>query len=345
MTLRIGVIGTGAIGQDHIRRITNTLSGGKIVAVNDVNKEQANAVVNTQGLDAKVYDDGHDLIKAEEVDAIVVTSWGPTHEEFVLAAIEAGKPVFCEKPLATTAEGCKKIVDAEIAHGKPLLQVGYMRRYDTGYRALKKVIESGKIGETLMVHCAHRNPSVPDTYTGDMSIVDTFIHEIDVLRWLLDDDYVSVQVVAPKKTSKALEHLQDPIMVLLETKQGVRINAEVFVNCQYGYDIQCQVVGETGIVNLPEPSSVILRSDAKLSTDILVDWKERFIDSYDTELQDWINSTVKGEVNGPTAWDGYAAAVTSDACLEAKKSGAIVPISLEERPDFYNKNLTVAGSL
>lgn len=345
MTLRIGVIGTGAIGQDHIRRITNTLSGGEIVAVNDVNKEQANAVVNTQGLDAKVYDDGHDLIKAEEVDAIVVTSWGPTHEEFVLAAIEAGKPVFCEKPLATTAEGCKKIVDAEIAHGKPLVQVGYMRRYDTGYRALKKVIESGKIGEALMVHCAHRNPSVPDTYTGDMSIVDTFIHEIDVLRWLLDDDYVSVQVVAPKKTSKALEHLQDPIMVLLETKQGVRINAEVFVNCQYGYDIQCQVVGETGIANLPEPSSVILRSDAKLSTDILVDWKERFIDSYDTELQDWINSTVKGEVNGPTTWDGYAAAVTSDACLEAKKSGAIVPISLEERPDFYNKNLTVAGSL
>lgn len=345
MTLRIGVIGTGAIGQDHIRRITNTLSGGKIVAVNDVNKEQANAVVNTQGLDAKVYDDGHDLIKAEEVDAIVVTSWGPTHEEFVLAAIEAGKPVFCEKPLATTAEGCKKIVDAEIAHGKPLVQVGYMRRYDTGYRALKKVVESGKIGEALMVHCAHRNPSVPDTYTGDMSIVDTFIHEIDVLRWLLDDDYVSVQVVAPKKTSKALEHLQDPIMVLLETKQGVRINAEVFVNCQYGYDIQCQVVGETGIANLPEPSSVILRSDAKLSTDILVDWKERFIDSYDTELQDWISSTVKGEVNGPTAWDGYAAAVTSDACLEAKKSGAIVPISLEERPDFYNKNLTVAGSL
>ncbi|MFS3930417.1 Gfo/Idh/MocA family protein [Priestia flexa] len=345
MTLKIGVIGTGAIGQDHIRRITNTLSGGKIVAVNDVNKEQANAVVNTQGLDAKVYDDSHDLIKAEEVDAIVVTSWGPTHEEFVLAAIEAGKPVFCEKPLATTAEGCKKIVDAEIAHGKPLVQVGYMRRYDTGYRALKKVIESGKIGEALMVHCAHRNPSVPDTYTGDMSIVDTFIHEIDVLRWLLDDDYVSVQVVAPKKTSKALEHLQDPIMVLLETKQGVRINAEVFVNCQYGYDIQCQVVGETGIVNLPEPSSVILRSDAKLSTDILVDWKERFIDSYDTELQDWINSTVKGEVNGPMAWDGYAAAVTSDACLEAKKSGAIVPISLEERPDFYNKNLTVAGSL
>ncbi|RAS82852.1 Gfo/Idh/MocA family protein [Priestia endophytica] len=345
MVLKIGVIGTGAIGQDHIRRITNKLSGGKIVAVTDVNKEQAKAIVETQNLDAKIYDDGHELIKADDVDAIVVTSWGPTHEEFVLAAIEVGKPVFCEKPLAITAEGCKKIVEAEIATGKSLVQVGYMRRYDTGYRALKNVIESGKIGEPLIVHCAHRNPTVPDTYTGDMAIVDTFIHEIDVLRWLLNDDYVSVQIVAPRKTSNALEHLQDPLIVLLETKQGIRINAEIFVNCQYGYDIQCQVVGETGIANLPEPSSVVLRSEARLSTEILVDWKDRFIDSYDTELQDWINSTLKGEVNGPTAWDGYVAAVTSDACLEAKESGNIVPISLEERPEFYIKNLVVVEKI
>ncbi|MEO2222922.1 Gfo/Idh/MocA family protein [Priestia megaterium] len=345
MVLKIGVIGTGAIGQDHIRRITNTLSSGKIVAVTDVNKEQAKAVVQNQNLDATIYNDGHELIKAEEVDAIVVTSWGPTHEEFVLAAIAVGKPVFCEKPLATTAEGCKRIIDAEIKLGKSLVQVGYMRRYDTGYRALKEVIDSGQIGETLMVHCAHRNPTVPDIYTGDMSIVDTFIHEIDVLRWLLNDDYVSVQIVAPRKTSKALAHLQDPIMVLLETKQGIRIDTEIFVNCQYGYDIQCQVVGETGIANLPEPSSVVLRSEAKRSTEILVDWKDRFIDAYDTEIQDWINSTLKGEVNGPTAWDGYVAAVTSDACLEAKKSGKIVPISLEERPKFYDKDLTLVGKI
>ena len=89
----------------------------------------------------------------------------------------------------------------------------------------------------------------------------------------------------------------------------------------------------------------MLRSEAKKSTEILVDWKDRFIDSYDTELQDWIDSTLKGEVNGPTAWDGYVAAVTSDACLEAKKSGNIVPISLGERPNFYHKTLTAAGKM
>jgi myo-inositol 2-dehydrogenase/D-chiro-inositol 1-dehydrogenase len=171
-----------------------------------------------------------------------------------------------------------------------------------------------------------------------MAIVDTFIHEIDVLRWLLNDDYVSVQIVSPRKTRQSSEHLQDPLIVLLETAKGIRIDGEIFVNCQYGYDIQCQVVGEQGIANLPEPSSVVLRSGAKLSTEIVTDWKQRFIEAYDIELQDWINSTLQGEVNGPTAWDGYVAAVTSDSCLQARDSGQIVRISLPERPTFYSKN-------
>lgn len=150
--------------------------------------------------------------------------------------------------------------------------------------------------------------------------------------------FVSAQVILPRNTRLADEGLQDPHIVLLETKQGIRIDTEIFVNCQYGYDIQCQVVGETGTANLPEPSSVLIRSEAKLSADILVDWKDRFfIDSYDVELQEWINSTVKGEMHGPSAWDGYVVAITADACVEAKHTGQIVPISIPERPAFYNK--------
>ncbi|HXH03654.1 MAG TPA: Gfo/Idh/MocA family oxidoreductase [Candidatus Competibacteraceae bacterium] len=337
MALKIGVIGTGAIGQEHVHRITHKLIGARVVALNDINKEQAQAVARKEGLDAKVYETGEDLINAADVDAVMVTSWGPTHEEFVLASIAAGKPVFCEKPLATTAEGARRIVEAEMKRGKQLVQVGFMRRYDSGYRALKKVIDDGKIGEPLIVHCAHRNPSVPEAYFGDMPIHDTFVHEIDVLRWLLDDDYVSAQVIAPRKTRFTHPKLQDPLIVLLVTKKGIVIDTEIFVNCQYGYDIQCQVVGETGTASLPEPMSVLMRSEAKLSTNILTDWKLRFIDSYDVELQDWIDSTLRGEVNGPSSWDGYFAAVTGDACVEAMCTGKIIPISMAERPAFYSR--------
>ncbi|MHA7849012.1 Gfo/Idh/MocA family protein [Serratia sp. D1N4] len=337
MTLNIGVIGTGAIGRDHIRRCSKVLQGSRIVAVNDINRDSAAKVVSELKLDAQVYDNGHDLIRAADVQAVLVTSWGPSHEEFVLAAIAAGKPVFCEKPLAVTAQGCKNIVEAEAKQGKRLVQVGFMRPYDQGYRALKQVLTSGQIGEPLMLHCAHRNPTVGEAYTTDMAITDTLIHEIDVLRWLLDDDYVSVQVVFPRKSSKAYSHLKDPQIVLLETAKGARIDVEIFVNCQYGYDIQCEIVGESGIAKLPEPSAVQMRSGAKLSTEILTDWKERFIDAYDVELQAFINDVQTGKLTGPSAWDGYAAAVAADACIAAQLSGEIVPIRLPARPDFYGK--------
>ena len=333
--LKLGVIGTGAIGRDHIRRCSQTLLGSQVVAVTDINLQQAAQVVAELGISAEVYPDAHALIQAAEVQAVLVTSWGPSHEEYVLAAIQAGKPVFCEKPLAVTAAGCRNIVDAEIAHGTRLVQVGFMRPYDAGYQALKAVIDSGQIGEPLMLHCAHRNPRVGENYKTDMAITDTLIHELDVLRWLLDDDYVSVQVVFPRKTSKALAHLRDPQVVLLETAKGTRIDVDVFVNCQYGYDIQCEVVGETGIAKLPEPSQVQLRSEAKLSNAILMDWKDRFIAAYDVELQAFIDGVRAGHVGGPSAWDGFAAAVAADACIEAQQSGAIVKVELPQRPRFY----------
>lgn len=335
MTLRLGVIGTGAIGQDHIRRCSQTLSGARVTAVNDINPESAEGVLRKYGIDGQVIPNAHDLIRADTVDAVMVCSWGPTHEEFVLAAIEAGKYVFCEKPLATTAEGCRRIVDAEMKHGRRLVQVGFMRPYDSGYRALKAVLDSGRIGEPLMLHCAHRNPRVGKNYSTDMAITDTLIHELDVLRWLLADDYISAQVVFPRKSSKALEHLRDPQVVLLETARGTRIDVEIFVNCQYGYDIQCEVIGELGIAKLPEPSAVLVRSQAARSEEILTDWKERFIAAYDVELQDFIDGVRDGQLRGPSSWSGYAAAVAADACIAAQGSGAVEPIRLPPQPDFY----------
>lgn len=335
MTLRLGVIGTGAIGRDHIRRCTMALSGARVVAASDIDPAQARAALTRYNPDGRVYATGQELIAAADVDAVLVTSWGPTHATFVQAAIAAGKFVFCEKPLATTAADCLSIVEAEIAHGRRLLQVGFMRPYDTGYRALKQVLRAGTIGEVLMLHCAHRNPTVAEAYQTDMAITDTLIHELDVLRWLLDDDYVSAQVVFPRRSSLAAPHLRDPQIVLLETTKGVRIDVEIFVNCRYGYDIQCEVVGETGIARLPEPMGVPMRHEARNSIAILTDWKQRFIDAYDVELQEFINTCADGGPVGPSAWDGYAAAVAADACVAAQTTGQVMPIEMPARPAFY----------
>ncbi|MGV7213087.1 Gfo/Idh/MocA family protein [Bradyrhizobium sp. UFLA05-112] len=335
MTVKIGVIGSGAIGRDHARRINNVLAGGRIVAVTDVNRAVAEAVKADVAPDAAIYATGEELVTAKDVDAVLVTSWGATHEQYVLAAIAAGKPCFCEKPLATTAEGARRIVDAEAALGRRLVQVGFMRRYDAGYVALKEAIRT-RTGAPIMVHAAHRNPTVPEAYVTPMAIHDTLIHEIDVLRWLLDDDYVSARVLFPRRATRSHAKLRDPQVVVLETKKGVLIDVEIFVNCHYGYDIQCEIVGEDGTARLPEPMAIELRLGAKLQNDILTDWKDRFVAAYDVELQDFLKAAAEGTATGPSSWDGYVAAITSDACVAAQESaGALVAITMADRPSLY----------
>ncbi|MFI1208190.1 Gfo/Idh/MocA family oxidoreductase [Streptomyces sp. NPDC020802] len=335
MTVRVGVIGAGMIGQDHIRRLTDVVTAARVTAVTDIDAARAEEVAARVG--AVALPTGADLVGSPEVDAVLVTSWGPTHAEHVLSAIGAGKPVFCEKPLATTADDCLRIVEAERAHGRRLVQVGFMRRFDAGYRRMKEVIAAGTIGAPLIVHCAHRNPTVPDAYRSAMAAQDTAVHEIDVLRWLLDDEIVSAQVLTPRATSKRFEHLKDPQIMLFETAGGVRVDLEVFVNCQYGYDIQCETVGEDGLVRLPDPAAVGIRTAGLHSTPVLQDWKGRFADAFDTEFREWIAAVETGATpTGPSAWDGYAATVITDAAVRSLESdGTVVTVDMKPRPAFY----------
>jgi myo-inositol 2-dehydrogenase/D-chiro-inositol 1-dehydrogenase len=333
MTVHIGVIGAGAIGADHVRRVGERVPGAEVVAVTDLDADRAKKVASTAR--AQVLPSGGDVVADPRVDAVLVTSWGPAHAEHILAAIDAGKPVFTEKPLATTAEDGLRITEAEQAAGRRLVRVGFMRRYDAGYRAMKEVVAAGEIGTPLLMHCVHRNASAPDTYHSEMAVRDTAVHEIDLIRWLLDDEVVSAQVIRPRRTSRRFEHLQDPQFMLFETAAGIRIDLEVFVNCQYGYDIRCEVVGETGTVALPDPAGVWVRSDARLRTPVLQDWSERFAAAFDHELIEWVASVRDGRAMGPSSWDGYAAATVTDAATVSLRSGGVVPVHRKERPAFY----------
>ncbi|MGE4549499.1 MAG: Gfo/Idh/MocA family protein [Intestinibacillus sp.] len=336
MELKIGVIGCGAIGREHIARLNGKLQGGKVVAVSDLFFEGAKKVADSIG--ASAYENGQDLVNDPNVDAIVVTSPGFAHKDSVMQAIAAGKPVFSEKPLATSAADCLEIVEAEIAAGKHLVQVGFMRRYDKGYRQVKALVDENKYGLPLMLHCTHRNPAVGESYDTPQAVTETMIHEIDVLHWLIDDEYESAQVVIPRSTKNTHPKLKDPQIMMLRTKGGICIDVEVFVNCRFGYDIECEVVCEEGVIKMPEPSFPMVRAEGARHTPIETDWKTRFIEAYDVELQDWVFSTLKGEVNGPTAWDGYLASVTADALVKAQISGAIEPIVTDAAPLFYKNH-------
>ena len=238
MTVRIGMIGPGGMGQAHIERIHTVIAGGRVVAVSDVDPARAAEVAERIG--GVSFATSAELIESPDVDAVMICSFGPAHEVDVLACIAAGKPVLCEKPLTPTSAAALRIMAAEQAAGRRLVTVGFMRRFDASYREMKDLLDSGELGETLMVHCAHRNPTVPENYTWDMAINDTAIHEVDT-------DAVAarrgVRVGArrqPRRTSLRSRTCRTRCVLILTSASGVRVDDEIFVNCQFGYDIRCE---------------------------------------------------------------------------------------------------------
>ena len=334
MTIRVGIIGTGLIGEDHGRKLVNVINGSTVSAVTDVNRTRAGEVAAALG-GVRVFDNGLDLIASDDVDAVLVTSIGPTHAEYVLACIAAGKPVMCEKPLAPTVPECEQILAAESAFGKRLVIVGYMRRYDPGYRQVKASLESGAIGDALILHNVHRNATVGEAYTSFMTMTDSMIHEVDTSRWLLGEEITAVQVIPPKRTPKAFPHLQDPQFAVFTTESGILSTVEFFANCQYGYDVRCELVGSLGTSSLANPvvsSTIAAGTDA---TTIPPDWRARFGAAYTAELQAWITGLAAGECVGPSAWEGYAATKVVEVGVEAVKTGERMTIEYIEKPAIY----------
>jgi myo-inositol 2-dehydrogenase/D-chiro-inositol 1-dehydrogenase len=334
MTIRVGIIGTGLIGEDHGRKLVNVINGSRVSGVTDVNRARAEEVSAALG-GVRIFDSGEALIASDTVDAVLVTSIGPTHARYVLACIAAGKPVMCEKPLAPTVPECEEILSAEVAHGKRLVIVGYMRRYDAGYRAVKAALAAGTIGDALVLHNVHRNATVGEAYTSFMTMTDSMIHEVDATRWLLGEEITAVQVVPPKRTPLASTHLQDPQFAIFTTETGILSTVEFFANCQYGYDVRCELVGSLGTASMVNPTVASTIASGNVAERIPADWRERFGAAYTAELQAWITGLEEGLCVGPSAWEGYAATKVVEVGVEAVRTGDRMTIEYVAKPDLY----------
>jgi myo-inositol 2-dehydrogenase/D-chiro-inositol 1-dehydrogenase len=334
MPVRIGIIGTGLIGDDHGRKLASVIRGSVVTAVSDVNTARAAEVAAIVG-GAQVFESGLDLIASDLVDAVLVTSIGPTHAEYALACIAAGKPAMVEKPLAPTVPECEAIIAAEVAAGRRYVIVGYMRRYDAGYGQVKGALAAGAIGDPLVLHNIHRNATVGEAYTSFMTMTDSMIHEVDTTRWLLDEEITAVQVVPPKRTPLAFPHLQDPQFAIFTTESGILSTVEFFANCQYGYDVRCELVGSKGTSAMTNPALAATIGSGTVAEHIPADWRERFGAAYTAELQAWIGGLERGEIVGPSAWEGYAATKVVEVGVEAVKTGARMEIDYIAKPALY----------
>jgi myo-inositol 2-dehydrogenase/D-chiro-inositol 1-dehydrogenase len=323
------------MGADHVVRIQNRIIGATVSAVVEPDEARAKAALeNAPG--ASWYPNIEAAIAADAMDAVLIATPGQFHEPVLLPALAAGLPILCEKPLTPDAASSLRMVEAEIATGKQLIQVGFMRRFDAQYMELRELIANRDQGELLGLHCAHRNPAVPDTYHNDMLIFDSVVHEIDVVRYLANSPIKSIQVRHMKRNTLNPEGLNDPILALLETESGVLATVEMNVSVQFGYQVKTEAVFEKGIAEIGRTAGMTRFFDSKISTAEHVSFKTRFAAAYDAQIQRWVNAVKKGTIDGPSAWDGYLAAAAVEAGLEALHSGKVAEVSYSPRPAFYN---------
>ncbi|KIZ18850.1 Gfo/Idh/MocA family protein [Streptomyces natalensis] len=333
-TLGVAVIGTGRMGADHVRRIDEVISGARVAAVVDIDEARVKSVAD--GIEGAVpYTDPAAAMADPAVDAVLIASPGPAHEAALLTAFDHDLPVLCEKPLTPDPASALRVMEAEQKLGHRRVQVGFMRRYDAGYRKLKALLDRGTYGRPLMLHNKHRNADTPPGFTDAMTVHDSAVHEIDVTRWLLDDEITAVRVLRPAPSGNAAEGLSDPQLILFETAAGRLVDTELFVTCGFGYQVVCEAVCEGGTARIGDDHGVFVNTAGHWGGAITPGFVERFEEAYDRQVQHWVNATRRGEVEGPGCWDGYAAAAVCAAGVRAQESGERVAVELIERPALY----------
>ncbi|OYN75193.1 Gfo/Idh/MocA family protein [Mycolicibacterium sphagni] len=334
--LRVAVLGVGIMGADHVARIQNKISGARVAVVNDYITEKADQLA-ARIPGCRAIADPLDAIADAQVDAVVLATPGPTHEKQLLACLEHTKPVLCEKPMTTDVDTSLEVVRREADLSTRLIQVGFMRRFDHEYAQLKALIDSGDLGTPLVLHCAHRNPSVPASFDSAMIVKDSLVHEVDVARFLFGEEITSIQIIKPAANPLAPHGLADPQIAIMRTASGKHVDVELFVTTGVAYEVRTEVVAERGSAMIGLDIGLIRKSSpGTWGGQITPGFRERFGQAYDTEFQRWVNAVHKGRstgdfTDGPTAWDGYAAAAVCAAGVESLNSGNPVEVTMVDR--------------
>lgn len=334
--VRIGVIGVGRMGADHVERITRRIKGARVSVISDYVRATAETVsARTPG--SRVVDTPAEVITAEDVDAILIASPGQFHREQATAAITAGKPVLCEKPLAMNPQDALAVVRAEAESGGRYVSLGFMRRFDAEYAELKDALDAGEFGTPLLLNCKHRNADVPPHFDNAMMVNDSAVHEVDAISFFLEDPVVSVQTVVPRSTENAHEGLSDPLLFIFRTASGTVVTDELFVNTNAGYEVRTEIVGSQGsaTIGLNIGRVTTQRPGGSWGGSVPLDFRPRFLAAYDAEVQAWVDAVADGSniaARSATAWDGYLAAAVCAAAVESLTADGPVDVQLEARP-------------
>lgn len=334
MSIRIGLIGAGRMGKVFAHTLAFSVAEADLVAVADIDPKTCTEVAAQFGA-RRHYTDYHELLRSDDIDAVVVVTPTATHVEVIKAAAAAGKHIFSEKPLAQTLPQCDEAIEAVQAAGVKF-QLGFMRRFDPAYVMAKQKIESGIIGKPVMFRSTGRDPRRTSLEfarrenSGGM-IMDMGVHDFDLARWLMGSEVVRVHSEGGCLVYPELQEVGDidNAMTSLKFENGAIGNIDLSRNAVYGYDIRTEVLGSEGglLIGKLQQTSTLVMTRAGVTHDTIPYFMERFGEAYANEIRDFIACLLEDRQPSVTALDGRKATAIGVAATMSLDLGRPVRIS------------------
>lgn len=328
---RVGMIGVGRIGRLHVENITSFIPRLEIVAAADVAIDASREWLESKGI-KELYTDYRDLLKNDDIEAVIIASATDTHKEIAIAAAEAKKQIFCEKPIDQAVVNNEEVVRA-IESAGVLFQVGFNRRFDHNFARVRQLVEDGSIGEVQIIRISSRDPAPPPLHYLKVSgglFLDMMIHDFDMVRYLSGLEVRRVtahgaNLIDPKIKE---EGDIDTAVVTLELSNGALAVIDNSRQAVYGYDQRVEVFGSKGqaVAYNDAPNNVEFYSEDAIRKDKIYYF---YLDRYTRAFVDQFNTfadALEGKRGGPGVIDGLRAVEIGVAAGQSLREGKTVEL-------------------
>jgi len=325
--IRFGLLGAGRIGQIHGRNIAAS-PAAQLVMIADPIADAAGRLASATHARIGEIDE---IVGSDEIDAVVICTPTDTHAELIERAAAAGKAIFCEKPVDLSSDRIRATLSKI---GAAPLMIGFNRRFDPNFASLKHRIDGGDVGEVELVTILSRDPAPPPVSYIERSgglFRDMMIHDFDMARFLVGEDFVEVQAVGSALVDPAIGEAGDvdTAAVLMKTASGKICQISCSRRATYGYDQRIEVHGSKGLLkaeNVPQTTVVLADARGVAADPVQNFFLERYARAYEHELNYFIDRLSKGEAMRPSGQDGLQAGILADAATTSAAEGKLVRV-------------------
>lgn len=326
-SIGVAVIGAGRAGMIHARNFSRKFADAHLVCVVDPVEAACRSALGELGIEG-FYLDYRKALEDERIEAVVVVTPTMLHRDIVVQAAAAGKHILCEKPMAMNVAECREMIDAADA-ARVKLQIGFMRRFDRSFVAAREAVDSGAIGEVVLVKSLTHGPSVPQPWMYDIRksngpLAEVSSHDIDTLRWFTGSEFSEVYAVAGNyrcpQVRDEFPDFYDNVVMNARFENGMQGVVEGALSVSYGYDARLEVLGTTGVLfvgTVREDAVTVVNGKQGVAGVAVKSWRTLFLDAYEAEDHAFIQAIIEDRVPRVTGHDGMMAVAVVNAGNES----------------------------